>query len=312
MLGLFLTGCHTVPVKVTNPIPGLTTVAVAPFINLSPEPTADGRRFALAYYAELQKIPGFQVIPVGVVEHTLEDYKLTLDSRADALRLAEILDVDAVVVGAITEYSPYYPPQIGLQIDWFSPREWLFFPGIPLGDPSVNAPPPGVFPPQAGAPTAIMRGQSPNDPESAGGQGSPFLEPLPSAQSSGRGTSTARPVEPRIWPHRVRGRENGRAQPVRNTRQTSSAQPHIASDCPIKPLMSYTRFFDGADPKLVKSLQDYVAYRGDMRSGGWEAYLHRSDDFLSFTSHMMIVEMLALHGGAVETETAYKVWKFWK
>ena len=80
----------------------------------------------------------------------------------------------------------------------------------------------------------------------------------------------------------------------------------------IKPIMSYTRFFDGADPKLVKSLQDYVSYRGDMRSGGWEAHLHRSDDFLRFTAHQMIVEMLVLHGGAVETETTCKMWKFWK
>jgi hypothetical protein len=39
-----------------------------------------------------------------------------------------------------------------------------------------------------------------------------------------------------------------------------------------------------------------------MRSGGWEAYLHRSDDFLQFASHVLVIEMLELHGGPLKTE----------
>lgn len=73
--------------------------------------------------------------------------------------------------------------------------------------------------------------------------------------------------------------------------------------------MSYTRFFDGADPELVKALQAYVLYRSDLRSGGWEAHLHRSDDFLKFTAHRMIVEMLALHGGVLKTQSVFTFWK---
>ncbi len=42
-----------VQIGVTNPIPGLTTVAVVPFLNLSPERAVDGRRFALTYASEL-------------------------------------------------------------------------------------------------------------------------------------------------------------------------------------------------------------------------------------------------------------------
>src|SRR6185437_11088554 len=49
---------------------------------------------------------------------------------------------------------------------------------------------------------------------------------------------------------------------------------------PHLPLMSYTRIFDGADADLVAALRDYVELNGDLRSGGWEAYLHRSDDFI--------------------------------
>jgi hypothetical protein len=78
---------------------------------------------------------------------------------------------------------------------------------------------------------------------------------------------------------------------------------------PTEPLMSYTRFFDGADPVLVKSLKAYVAHRGDLRSGGWEGYLQRSEDFLQFTSHLMILEMLQLHGGQLKSETVWPSWK---
>ena len=66
--------------------------------------------------------------------------------------------------------------------------------------------------------------------------------------------------------------------------------------------MSYTRYFDGADQRLIQLLKGYYILRGDMRSGGWEAYLHRSDDFLQFASHVLVLEMLELHGGPLKTQ----------
>ncbi len=66
--------------------------------------------------------------------------------------------------------------------------------------------------------------------------------------------------------------------------------------------MSYTNFFDGADRQLIQSLKGYYYLKGDTRSGGWEAYLHRSDDFLRFACNMLVVEMLTLHGGPLKTE----------
>ena len=59
---------------------------------------------------------------------------------------------------------------------------------------------------------------------------------------------------------------------------------------------------DGADRQLIQALRGYYILRGDMRSGGWEAYLNRSDDFLRFCSHVLVVEMLTLHGGPLKTE----------
>ena len=66
---------------VHNPFPQLSQVAVAPFFNQSDEPTVDGRKFALAYFAELQAVPGFEVVPLGVVEEAIIDDQVDLSRR---------------------------------------------------------------------------------------------------------------------------------------------------------------------------------------------------------------------------------------
>jgi hypothetical protein len=133
-----LSGCgfFPVPVKQTlvhNPFPQLMKIAVAPFFNLTSEPPAvvDGRQFGLAYYNELQRIPGFEVVPIGVTEEALRVHGLSLDRPADARKLAQILGVDAVAVGAITDFSPYYPPRCGLVVEWYA------------ADPTFQPVPPG-------------------------------------------------------------------------------------------------------------------------------------------------------------------------
>ena len=70
--------------------------------------------------------------------------------------------------------------------------------------------------------------------------------------------------------------------------------------------MSYTRVFDGTDANLTAQLRDYVELSGDLRSGGWRAYLHRSEDFIRFTQHRMVVEMLTLHGGEGKRRIVFK------
>jgi len=72
--------------------------------------------------------------------------------------------------------------------------------------------------------------------------------------------------------------------------------------------MAYTRFFDGADPRFTNELRQYIAWRSDRRSGDWEAYLHRSDDFIQFCSHQMVMEMLSQHGAPLATDTL----PFWR
>ena len=269
---LCMAGCVTVPISATNPIPNLTTVAVVPFFNLSAERTVDGRRFAIAYYGELQKTPGFQVLPVGVVEQAIHENQLSMQSPDDALRLAGILNVDAVVVGAVTEYDPYYPPKLGMQVQWYSPRQWAFYPGAP--ECPTGASPTGI------RPDWLPRAQSPDEPV-------PDPSPVPVDPD---------PPFPQLMP------------PVESLPPAPLRWPGAAVGAEIKPLMAYTRFFDGADPRLTNELCLYLAWRSDRRSGDWEAHLQRSDDFIQFCSHLMVMEMLSQHGAPLATDTL----PFWK
>jgi len=489
---LFLPGCVIVQVSAGNPIPGLSTVAVAPFFNLSSEPerVADGRRMALAYYAELQKTPGFQVIPVGVAEQAIRENNLRMDSPDDALALCRILDCDAVVVGAITDYEPYFPPRVGLQIAWYSPYPWAFQPGMPVdpcardairyGDedamkarihakaahggawarsqvgriphfgrsscntgidcrtpgaacdvpagacdpttrlsdnaaPTSLAPMPATPPTQGtsppmrspaapnddtGSPPAVFRGQSdpvlsvrtnlpaslampPPDPEAipfaarpksvANGPavasiGSPSnaqrpqseeevpegpwssaserlvverpatLRPVPQnvvvANAAPDSPPPLVPLKPRVPPNIEQTAADVREgssvsqvprppvpqppvpslppQPI-PAAPPSFAAPvltegfdTIAGFDPRRPLMSYTRLFDARDPGVMAALRDWLELAGDRRSGGWQATLYRSEDFLRFCSQRMVIEMLTLHGGEAHRRIVFK------
>ncbi len=307
-------GCVVVDVGVKNPIPGLTTVAVVPFFNLSQEPAVDGRQFAMAYFAELQKVPGFQVLPVGVTEQAMFDHGLDMESPADALKLAKILKVDAVVVGAVTDYDTYYPPRIGLQVSWYSPRPWSFDPGMPV-DPSarrswVEAYTPRPLRALFGMGCGLAKGKA-SDSETIGtdetlppetGPGSdgerssasdannPPMPSVPGVESSA-GDSGIRPT--------------GAIAALSDGPEATTADALVAVTAPVaeaefdpqKPLMSYTRIFDGTDAAVVAALRDQVALSGDRRSGGWEGHLHRSEDFIRFSCRRMIAEMLMLHGG---------------
>src|SRR6059058_2975843 len=69
-------GCALWPDRIVepqfhNPFPQIYKVAVLPFFNQSAEPTVDGEAVAMAYYNELQAIPGFEVMPVGVSKQML-------------------------------------------------------------------------------------------------------------------------------------------------------------------------------------------------------------------------------------------------
>jgi len=171
-----LAGCGLLPravhqANVHNPFPQLTKVAVAPFFNLSTEPSADGRQFALAYFNELQSLPGFEAIPVGVVEQAVRTHHISLANPDEARRLAQILGADAIVIGAITDFSPYYPPRCGLQVEWYAANPG-FHPippgyGLPWGTPEEeDIPGPLVLEAEMALAREQLKTQTPDyDPE---------------------------------------------------------------------------------------------------------------------------------------------------
>ena len=301
-LALLFVGCSTVEVGVSNPIPGLSRVAVVPFFNLSTEPSADGHRFAEAYFTELQRTPGFEVVPVGVTDAAMQDHNLNLNSPADALKLAKILDVDAVVVGAITAYDAYYPPRVGLRVAWYSPYEWSFSPGLPT-DPRARAP---LFPPPIILPT-LSDGScdGPTKPGRRYGRHQDLYDGSPHQGIMPAVPDLFSPAEPNS-PGESCSEEIVRGQsPDEFVTWDETPLPPVTPVDTTRPLMSYARILDGADAALTAALRDYVELSGDLRSGGWEAYLHRSDDFLQFTARLMIDEMLMLHGGETRRRAVF-------
>jgi hypothetical protein len=149
-------GCHLILPDIShqpmvhNPFPQLSRVAVAPFFNQSDEPTVDGRKFALAYYAELQAVPGFEVVPLGVVEEAILAHRVDLSHAGEAQRLARILNVDAIAIGSVTDFSAYYPPRCGLRVEWYAANPGFHeIPpgyGLPWGTPEEEfIPAPLVF-----------------------------------------------------------------------------------------------------------------------------------------------------------------------
>jgi len=135
-------GCALIPETLHqpqfhNPLPQLHRVAVLPFFNQSENPYVDPDLVAERYIHELQTIPGFEVVPLGFAKNVMAASGIRGDTRGDFRKLARLMQVDAVVVGSVTEYDPYYPPRMGLAVDWYAASE-CFHPippgyGLPWG-----------------------------------------------------------------------------------------------------------------------------------------------------------------------------------
>lgn len=343
----WLAGCALWPDRIVvpqyhNPFPQLYRVAVLPFFNQSAEPTLDGDQVALAYYNELQAIPGFEVMPVGVARQMLEAYIRTIGreprSGADFQRLARFMGVDAVLVGSVTEYSPYYPPRMGLAVDWYA------------ANPSFHPIPPGYGLPWGRAeeefiPSTLVQEaefalarqqlatQTPSLPEDEA-EASPVGPVAPvvgrmgghtTARRSADGTEIDSPVRGGV----LDGRGGMTAAPSGATRSEAEdlAAAGLPPDWPDPrgfippppsavrpaprpqraPVISHTRIYHGEDGQLTERLATFYYLRDDARFGGWQAYLERPNDFVRFCCYLHVTETLAARGGA---GTARVLWRW--
>ncbi len=320
-------GCAVIPEKVYepryhNPFPQLSRVAVLPFFNQSGEPVLDGFAIANLYRNELQKIPGFEVMPVGVVERYLVGLREPLDQRTDFQKLAQQLNVDAVVVGSITDFSEYYPPKIGIAVNWYAanPSFHQIPPGygLPWNSAEEEFIPdsllleaefalareqlktqtptlPPMLPAEANRrapedkfapPKEMMDGSGIRDSQGSGNRNTP-----------GTQTSFVKPNDP-----------NGLASwPDESAFLPQPPSPERPLPCPQRgPIIELIKQYNGNDSDFTDKLANYYTLRDDERAGGWRSYLQRKDDFIRFCCHLHITEMLAARGGAGETRVVWR------
>ncbi len=290
-----------------NPFPQLYKVAILPFYNLSREPTVDGDSLAIAYYNELQAIPGFEIMPVGVAKQYLQAVGREPRSGSEFQKLAQAMGVDVVLIGSVSEYSPYYPPRIGLSVDWYAANPG-FHPvpvgyGLPWGTPEEEYIPEDLVDQAEFAlareqlatqtPQALPRALG-VEPASGvkvvqaqqGVKTSPELLPPAFTQFESFPPGPAAPSLPATWPD-PRG-----FVPAPPCMERPPLLPQT------RPVISHTRLYDGKDPDFTAQLEHYFYLQDDARFGGYQGYLQRPDDFVRFCCRLHATETLAARGGA--------------
>lgn len=312
---MLASGCAAIPDKFQeplfhNPFPQLHRVAILPFFNQSAEPTVDGDVIAIAYYTQLQAIPGFEVMPVGVAKRMLEASAIEPRTGSDFQRLAQMMGVDAVIVGSITEYSPYYPPRMGLTVDWYAANP-SFHPipagyGLPWGTPDEEFIPSGlVQEAEFALAREQLKTQTPEIPDqndsgrtNQKATAASATEEIPGssggASASKNVASNASPELPTQWPD-PRGFVPRGPQVERPLARPQS-----------EPVITHTRVYRGQDSQFTQRLETYLRMQDDARFGGVTGYLQRPDDFVQFCCYLHVTESLAARGGAGESRVVYR------
>jgi len=100
-----------------NPFPDIKKVAVTPFATdeaMQPVPLDRSLSYAEALASELAQFPGFEVVRAYRQASVPPQGGAPLNGN-ESEDLANDLDVDAVIIGSITEYDPYVP-RIGITL----------------------------------------------------------------------------------------------------------------------------------------------------------------------------------------------------
>jgi len=335
-----MTGCSLVPdtefrERLHNPFPQMKQVAVLPFFNQSNDPTLDTTEVAEAYYAALQAIPGFEVLPTGVTRVQWMQYAAAYGEPTrgeDFQRLAKMMGVEAVIVGSVTDYQAFYPPRMAMTVRWYAANEG-FHPipagyGLPWGTENEEH-----------IPRRIAREAEFELARSQLATQTPLpiddLEQPVAQQAIIQQTAAELPLPiVDVDPNAIAG--DPAAPPVNDLAyQDVSDQDARAYEVPLPPnwpdptdlipdppsparpaptvshapVLSHTRLYRGDDSYFTDRLSDYVNTGDDARPGGWQGYLRRSDDFVRFCCHLHITEMLESRGGSDQPDLILR-WPF--
>ena len=253
---------------------------------------------------------GFEVVPIGVTRRAMQMYGVRGESAADFQMLARKMGVDAVVVGTVNDYSPYYPPRLAMTVRWYAANP-SFHPipagyGLPWGTPAEEVIPERHLK-QAEfelAKRQLATQTPPIPPEYFAAQ--PSTEPARAAQHS-----TAAPVPLSALPGADGPAAGGGELPADWPDPRGFVPPPPSSQPPCftpqhEAILTHTRSYNGHDLEVTEALADYYELRDDARFGGWQAYLQRSEDFIRFCCYKHVTEMLAMRGGADETKVVYR------
>jgi len=301
------TGCSLFPdvrhrPSLHNPFPQLKQVAVLPFYNQSNEPTVDGEAVALAYYSELQAIPGFEVIPVGVAQNLLLQYARTFgepQTGAQFQQLAQFMGVEAVVVGSVTDFDAYYPPRIAMTVHWYA------------ANPGYHPVPPGYgLPWGTKAEKRIPRRIVEETEFELARQQLATQTPTPVSGASAaatEGTIALANHDGEVAADAIAQAPASEMLPAQWPDPTGLIPDPPASSAPTlvaqsKPVLTHTRIYRGDDQYVTNRLSDYVTTDVDGRNGGWQSYLNRSNDFIRFCCHLHLTEMLESRGGLTQSD----------
>ncbi len=341
----FACGCSLLPdirnkPQYNNPFPQLQTVAVLPFFNQSQEPTLSSERVTLAYIDELQAIPGFEVMPYGVVKNAIAEYKQPLSSGEDFQAFARCLGVDAILVGSVVDYTPYYPPRMTMKVNWYAANP-AFHPvlpgyGLPWGTKDEKKIPRWV---QLEAQRALAKAQlqtqtpQPMTAIPSGETVAPVVpEPTPLMPKAPtplmpEDRSEAELIQPTSVVEEIQ-REHEELSIASNAAFDSqvTGTASLPNDWPDArgfipdppgsvrpayqpqhdPIISHMRSYNGNDEDFTRRVSDYFYFRDDARFGGWQAYLKRSEDFIRVCCHFHVTETLASRGGEDESRLIFR------
>lgn len=330
-------GCNLLPQRldrpnIHNPFPQLRKVAVVPFFNQSGFPQINGADVANNYRHQLQQIPGFEVLPVGVVDHHLARQPIPVDQAPDFQQLARDLGVDAVVVGSITDFDPYYPPRLGLAVRWYAANP-SFHPipagyGLPWGTAEEEYIPEDLkFEAEFALAREQLKTQTPLAP--VVNPTVPSTDSLPDddgyldhEQATDVGPTAQLAAHTRASQASNRPNSAAHARSLGSAGTPGQASTEHASTLPADwpdpngfvpdrpsatrppslpqsaPIMELIKQYDGSNSELTARLESYYAFRDDARFGGWQSYLERTDDFINFCCYLHISELLTARGGA--------------
>ena len=128
-LGLGAASCslmpkhEPMPIGLASPYGGSGDViwAVAPFRNESATSLANELVLADTLRNQLTEVRGLSALPVNRTINAMRTLGMaSVDTPGEARKLAAALGVDAIVVGSITSWQPYHPPQLGLNLVLFA------------------------------------------------------------------------------------------------------------------------------------------------------------------------------------------------